>query len=137
MAHGVYEIEPAYRKETVRSGAPTRRGALTGSAASTQSADREGPAAGRSVGEAVARYGPRHGGRPRDTVHTIVTRDRGWYVAECLEIAVVTQGRTLDELVTNVRDAIALHLDGGEAAALGISAAPRITFTYELGPHTR
>jgi predicted RNase H-like HicB family nuclease len=123
VAHGVYEIEPAYRKETARSPAP--------------GAAHEAPTPGRSAGEAVARYGPRHGGRPRDTVHTIVTRDHGWYVAECLEIAVVTQGRTLDELVTNVRDAVALHLEGGEAAALGIAVAPRIAFTYEVGPHTR
>jgi len=50
---------------------------------------------------------------PRDTVHAVVTRSRGWYVAECLEVAVVTQGHTLDELVTNLREAVGLHLEGG------------------------
>jgi predicted RNase H-like HicB family nuclease len=30
--------------------------------------------------------------------------DRRGYVAECLEIAVVTQGDTLDEVVSNLRE---------------------------------
>jgi hypothetical protein len=79
----------------------------------------------------------RQGGRPRDIVHVVVTRDAGWYIAEGLEIAVVTQGRSLDELVTNVRDAVALHLGGGEAAALGMVETPRIAFTYEVAPRGR
>jgi predicted RNase H-like HicB family nuclease len=38
--------------------------------------------------------------------------DEGGYVAECLNLAVVTRGRTLDETVQNLREAIQLHLEG-------------------------
>jgi predicted RNase H-like HicB family nuclease len=38
--------------------------------------------------------------------------DESGYVAECLNLAVVTQGKTLDETVQNLREAIALHLGG-------------------------
>jgi predicted RNase H-like HicB family nuclease len=31
------------------------------------------------------------------------------YVAECVEIAVVTQGATLDEVTCNLREAVAPH----------------------------
>ena len=37
--------------------------------------------------------------------------DQSGYVAECLDIAVVTQGRTLDEVVANLKEAVPLHLD--------------------------
>lgn len=37
--------------------------------------------------------------------------DEAGYVAECVEIAVVTQGRTLDETVTHLQEATALHLE--------------------------
>jgi predicted RNase H-like HicB family nuclease len=37
--------------------------------------------------------------------------DQSGYVAECLDIAVVTQGRTLDEVVANLKEAVSLHLD--------------------------
>jgi predicted RNase H-like HicB family nuclease len=68
----------------------------------------------------------------QDTVHAVVRRSRSWFVAECLEIAVVTQGRTLDELVDNLREAVGLHLAGEDAAALGLTPSPRLTVTYEL-----
>ncbi len=32
------------------------------------------------------------------------------YGAECVELAVVTQGRTIDETLANLREAVALHL---------------------------
>lgn len=44
------------------------------------------------------------------------------YVAECLEIAVVTQGATLDEVTNNLREAIALHLEDEDMQDLGLSA---------------
>lgn len=37
--------------------------------------------------------------------------DESGYVAECLNLAVVTQGKTLKETVENLREAIQLHLD--------------------------
>lgn len=38
--------------------------------------------------------------------------EQGGYVAECLEISVVTQGDSLDEVVNNLKEAVALHLEG-------------------------
>ena len=48
----------------------------------------------------------------RFTIQTVIyPGDESGYVAECIELAVVTQGRTLDETVNNLREAIHLHLD--------------------------
>lgn len=33
------------------------------------------------------------------------------YVAECSDISVVTQGKTIDETVANLQEAVALHFD--------------------------
>jgi predicted RNase H-like HicB family nuclease len=113
IGRGVYEILPTHRRiAAAHRGAPAR------------------------VAETAGAYGRHPAARARDTVHAVVTRDAGWYVAEFLEIAVVTQGRTLDELVTNMRDAVALHLEGGDAAALRVVAAPRIALTYEIAPRS-
>ncbi len=52
----------------------------------------------------------------RETVHVYVeysTEDEDYgpvYVASCLELDIVTYGKTLDELLANLRDAIASHL---------------------------
>jgi predicted RNase H-like HicB family nuclease len=56
------------------------------------------------------------------------------YVAECLELSVVTQGETLDEVVKNLQEAIALHLDGEDPSEFGLVAHPSILVTFELQP---
>jgi predicted RNase H-like HicB family nuclease len=53
-------------------------------------------------------------------------------VAECLDLPVVTQAPTLDELTANIREAIGLHLEGENLAELGFSSNPTIIATMEL-----
>jgi predicted RNase H-like HicB family nuclease len=68
----------------------------------------------------------------RDSIHAVVTKDGGTYVVDCHEIAVVTQGRTLDEALANLVEAVALHLEGEDTAALGLGDLRRIHVSYEL-----
>jgi len=64
-------------------------------------------------------------------VHATVSRGKTSYVAECWEVAVVTQGRTLDEVVSNLREALTLHLEGEDLDSLGLTRSPRLVVTYE------
>ena len=57
----------------------------------------------------------------RNTVHAIISRGDRYFVAECLEIPVVTQGLTVDETLTNLQEAMALHLEGEDLAELDCS----------------
>ncbi len=81
------------------------------------------------VAESPSSYVP--AGHARDSVHVVVHRSGGFYVAECLELALVTQGRSLDELLRNLRQAVRLHLEGEDPGDFGLTAAPRIAVTYE------
>ncbi len=83
----------------------------------------------RRVAESPTTYAP--AGLPHDTIHVVVRRSAGYYVAEGLELALVTQGRSFDELLRNLRQAVRLHLEGEEPGELGLSASPRIVLTYE------
>ena len=56
------------------------------------------------------------------------------YVAECFEIPVVTQGKTLDEVTRNLQEAVALHLADEDLAALGLASNPTVVVTMELLP---
>ena len=60
-------------------------------------------------------------GSQRYTIQAVVyPGDERGYVAECLNLAVVTQGQTLDETVHNLREAILLHLEGEDMTELGL-----------------
>lgn len=56
------------------------------------------------------------------------------YVAECVEISVVTEGNTLDEVVNNLKEAVSLHLAGEDPREFGLVAKPSLQITVELQP---
>jgi predicted RNase H-like HicB family nuclease len=60
--------------------------------------------------------------------------EQSGYVAECVEVPVVTQGASLDEVTRNLQEAIALHLEGEDLSTLGLVPHPTIIVTMELSP---
>ncbi len=71
----------------------------------------------------------------RYTIQAVVyPGDESGYVAECLNLAVVTQGQTLDETVQNLREAILLHLEGEDMAQLGLVPQPPVLVSLEMEP---
>jgi predicted RNase H-like HicB family nuclease len=56
------------------------------------------------------------------------------FVAECLEIPVVTQGDTLDAVTQNLQEAVTLHLEGENLRDLGLVDNPTILITFEIDP---
>ncbi len=55
-----------------------------------------------------------------------------YYVAECLDLPVVTQGETLDEVSKNLQEAIALHLEDENLAELDLENDPSVLVSFEL-----
>lgn len=70
----------------------------------------------------------------RRTIQVRVFRGESKYVADCMDLPVVTEGDTLDEVVANLREAIALHLEDEDLGELGFSEDPAICVTMELEP---
>ncbi|MFN3694247.1 MAG: type II toxin-antitoxin system HicB family antitoxin [Ignavibacterium sp.] len=54
------------------------------------------------------------------------------YVAEGVNIPVVTQGRTLDEAVSNLKEALELFLEGEDLSKYDIQPDPVIIANIEL-----
>ncbi len=106
LRRGLYELVPQYRKERAK--------------------------AIERVAETSTVYRTSKKLELRDSIHVTITRGERAYVAECLEVAVVTQGATLDEMVYNLREAVALHLEGEDLDVMGLSSKPRLVFTWEL-----
>ncbi len=57
-----------------------------------------------------------------------------YYVAECVDLPVVTQGETLDEVVANIKEAIDLHLEGENLEEWDILPDFSILANFELEP---
>ena len=57
-----------------------------------------------------------------------------YYVAECVDLPVVSQGKTVDEAAANVREAIDLHLEGENLEEWDILPDFSILVNFELEP---
>jgi len=68
----------------------------------------------------------------RHNIKAHVYRGEKYYVAECAEISVITQGKTLDETIANLREAVYLHLDGEDLAEYDLVENPTILVIMEL-----
>ncbi len=69
----------------------------------------------------------------QQTIKAFVHKGDTHYVAECLNLGVVTQGKTLDETIANLQEAVDLHLEGEEPADYGLVSNPTLLVTIELG----
>ena len=118
VSRGLYQVEPGFRK-------PPAVTADTSYARTQRAVPR--------VAETAPAYGEKDV-ETRDTIHAVVTESEGWYVAECLELDVVTQARSFDDLLANLREALALHLEGENPAWLGLSSTPRLSVSYRTAP---
>lgn len=59
--------------------------------------------------------------RLRQTIEARVYRGESTFVGECQDIAVVTQGSTIEEACENLSEAIGLYFDDEDPVALGFS----------------
>ena len=55
-----------------------------------------------------------------------------YFVAECFDLSIVTQAPTLDQLMSNIKEAIALQLEGEDPADFGLAPNTSILASYEL-----
>ena len=70
----------------------------------------------------------------KNIIQVHVSRGEKYFVAECVDLPVVTQGKTLDELAVNIKEAIALQLEDENPADFGLTNNPSILANFELEP---
>ena len=68
---------------------------------------------------------------PDTSIRAHIRKGEKYYVAECLEIAVVTQGLTLDETVSNLQEAVCRFLEEADLEVYGLVPNPRLVLTME------
>ena len=41
----------------------------------------------------------------------VITKEENWYVAHCVELCLVSQGKTIEEAKANLKEAVELYLE--------------------------
>ena len=61
-----------------------------------------------------------------------ISRGDSFYIAQGVDVPVITQAKTLDELMININEAVELHLEGENLADVGIVETPSVLVNFEL-----
>lgn len=62
-----------------------------------------------------------------------IYRGEKYYVAQGIDLPVITQGKTLDELAENIKEAVELQLEGENLDDFDLTPKPSILLNLELG----
>lgn len=68
----------------------------------------------------------------KSVIHFYISKGEKQYVAEGVELAIVTQAKTLDELVKNIHEATELHLEAAHPGDFGLVTSPLISINFEF-----
>jgi len=61
-----------------------------------------------------------------------IEKGDNYYVAQGVDLPIVTQAKTLDELTFNIREAVDLALEGGTLKEFGFSSTPSLLANFEI-----
>lgn len=66
-----------------------------------------------------------------------ISKGDKYYVAEGIDLPIVTQAKTLDELAHNIQEAVELHLEEEDLADFDLAPDPSVLLNLELPTNRR
>ena len=68
----------------------------------------------------------------KNIIQIHIYKGEKYYIAEGIDLPIVTQGKTLDELAQNVKEAVGLQLENEDLSAFDLSPHPSVLMNLEL-----
>lgn len=62
----------------------------------------------------------------------VITKEDKWYVAHCVELGVVSQGKSIEEAQVNLKEAVDLYLESFGTDDLPDSSGEVILYPFEV-----
>jgi predicted RNase H-like HicB family nuclease len=62
----------------------------------------------------------------------VITKEEEWYVAHCIELGVVSQGKTIEEAQANLREAVELYLESFGDEGIPSSSGEVLLYPLEV-----
>ena len=62
----------------------------------------------------------------------VINKEKKWYVAHCVELGVVSQGKTIKDAQKNLKEAVEFYLEDNPKAKVHLSKEPSLITTFEL-----
>lgn len=61
-----------------------------------------------------------------------ISKGDSYYVGESIDLPIITQGKTLDETVKNIEEAVALHFEEEDPSRYEYAGQPAVLVNFEI-----
>ena len=65
-------------------------------------------------------------------LNAVITKEDKWYVAHCVELDVVSQGKTIEKAEKNLKEAVELYLESFDIADIPNSKGELVLYPFEV-----
>ena len=62
----------------------------------------------------------------------IIKKEKKWYVAHCVELDVVSQGKTIEAAEKNLKEAVELYLESFDASDIPDNSGETVFYPFEV-----
>ena len=62
----------------------------------------------------------------------VITKEEKWYVAHCVELGVVSQGKTIEQAQANLKEAVELYLESFGTEGIAESTGEILLYPLEV-----
>ena len=64
-----------------------------------------------------------------------ISKSEGYYVAEAVDFPIVTQAKTFEELILNVKEAVEVFMHDEDLREIGIVKDPSLLINFEISAY--
>ncbi|MDP3799840.1 MAG: type II toxin-antitoxin system HicB family antitoxin [bacterium] len=64
-----------------------------------------------------------------------ISKSDGYYVAEAVDFPIVTQAKTFEELIPNVKEAVEVYLQDEDSEEIGVIKDPSLLINFEISAY--
>ena len=61
-----------------------------------------------------------------------ISKSDDWYVAEAMDLPIVTQAQTFEDLISNIKEAVEVYLYDEDAKDIGVVKDPSLLVNFEI-----
>lgn len=65
----------------------------------------------------------------------VINKEKAWYVAHCLELGVVSQGKTIEDAKANLQEAVELYFESFGTEDIPESTGEIMLYPMEISAH--
>ena len=73
----------------------------------------------------------------KQNIRVLIVPEEGHYLVQCPELHAYTEGETLEQAISNAREAVELALEGEDLEEMGYVGQPTLLIEMELGRLSR